>query len=133
MQSAFHPDAATMRLNNCAADIQAQASALDRTAAVASALKALKDLGLLAQRDTHALIANTHNHLIACSPAGDSNLRFARRIFDGIVEQILQDLFNALAVGYHRGQVRGQIQRDRRLGILHAQAFGYARNQRHEV
>lgn len=79
MQSTLHPDTATVRFNNGATDIQAQAGALNRALfAIAGTLKALKNPGLLAQGNAHAPIADTDDHLVAHRLAGYSNLRLAR-------------------------------------------------------
>src|SRR5579885_86429 len=73
------------------------------------ALKWLKERGDLVCRNTHPPVTNRDNHssaLTICLPDLQFYRTPARRVFDGVVKQVQQNLLQTLCIGPDRRQAR---------------------------
>src|SRR5579875_612956 len=123
MQGTFHPDMAAMRLNNSLTDIEAQTGTGQRIrTGVAPAPETLENLLLVAQRDTHSPVGHAHHHLLTCGTAGHLDYPLVWGILDSIVQQVLQDFFDAIPVGHHRWQIVWNIKVDAHIWRFRLQA-----------
>src|SRR5262245_29437259 len=102
---AFCPDLTAMRLDQVAADVQAEADGLDRATAGLDAIETLEQALEVLGRDADALIADAYAQqaLFVGADAG-AHVATARRVFDGVVDQIGEHLLDAHGVGIGQRQ-----------------------------
>lgn len=104
----LEPDAPTVSLNKLAAEIEPQSRPGDAVStAVARAGKAAKEMCLLLDRDTDPRISDAHAGFLRLGLFGECDLErpSVRTIFDGIPDQVGENLIDAPGIDMHH-QVR---------------------------
>src|SRR5918911_339838 len=108
------PDAAVVLLDDVAADVQAQPHAGDLPMfGVRRAAEGLEDAfgGLRRQADT--MVLHLEQHAARLGLEADPQLGAIGRILDRVLEQIGQDLFDALRVGRHVRGLPADVEQER--------------------
>src|SRR3989442_13486824 len=96
-------DAAALRLDDRAADRQAEADAGGAVAADTRAVEAVEDTGALRGRDPRALVAHVDPDKAVSVDALDEDVRSFRRVFRCVRDEIRQHLAGAARIGEHPG------------------------------
>ncbi len=88
-----------MRLGQLAGDCQAQSGAALRTAARAvRPVEALEDVGQGVIRDACPAVVHAQDDLLSAGCKADFYFSAVRRMAQGVVQQVVQDLLDALGV-----------------------------------
>ena len=85
----------------------AHAGALHLHPLVPAAIKLVEDQRLLEVVDARAAVGDTRHHHAIADFSGDVDRRIWRRVLGGVLQQVSDDLGNALAIGPNRGQILG--------------------------
>ena len=101
-----------MGLDEPLADGQAEAAAETAGRVIADGVF-LEQVRELLRRNAPARVGDRNRHVGAVAPGGDSDGRRLGGVAGRVREQVVQDLDDALPVGHHAGQVRGQVGGDR--------------------
>src|SRR5437588_4189977 len=87
-----------MGLDNASGHVESQTEPFDTLAFNAPPEEAFKQTLLISFRDSYSLIENRHDQIAAVMLRGDGNLAALGRVLDRIADEIVQDLFEAVAV-----------------------------------
>ncbi len=92
-------------------------------------VEALEDALLLLLGDADALVGDVDVYPILIGPAAHFDQSALRRIFDGVGEQVVQNLAQALGIAAHEGQVGGEVHREEVLLRLGAELLHFLLRQ----
>src|SRR6266542_5932597 len=107
---AFHPDLASVHLDDLLNDREPEASPRDRLPrAAAHPAEPLEDVPDLVLRDADAGVADAHERKAALDPAREGDGAALGRVLDRIVDDVADDLEQAVAVGDHDRQPRVEV------------------------
>ena len=102
----FSPDMPTVGRNNTTANRQTQSGTAGLSRSL-HAIKLFKDALLITRRQSWPLVRNFDRHGAVRGPGREQKRTPGRRVFDGVVEQIDQHLFDQHTIEGYQGQVRG--------------------------
>src|SRR5579875_358957 len=98
VRHAANADDTAVRLDDASGYVQTQPHALDLAGIGAPSIEALEQLRLLLEWNAHPMVDDLDHHLIAAALGPYSDLTPIGRILYGIADQIVQDLFQAVAI-----------------------------------